>query len=198
MDIYYNRNKIGNVELFAVDGDENRIAQIARVCRGVDPFDERYSETVNAQLVERLFTLKHFRPFEFCSVSILFNAPIFVERQIRTYRKPDIERSLRCCSPLKCLPTGNETIDKQNQSAFDCYYSLINQGVTKEEARRVLPLDSPTNWISQFNLRSLIHFFEERLNKAAQGETRQFAAGILELIKPYFPTIAEIVNKRTE
>jgi thymidylate synthase (FAD) len=58
-------------------------------------------------------------------------------------------------------------------NALSAYQSLVDIGVEKGEARRVLPEATLTNIVVTFNLRELIHICNQRLCKRAQEEIRQ-------------------------
>jgi len=193
--VYSNCRFIGGVGIIDVYGNENTIAKVARICRGVNPERaEDFTDESNRKLVSNLLNLKHYRPFEFCAALVYFEAPIYVERQLRTYRKPDIERSLRSCAPY-VLKSGNGMIDTFNASAIKTYNQLIEAGEKREEARRVLPLDTITAWYSLINIRQLLHIFEERLAPAAQSETRAFCQTLKNLVSADFPTIFKELEK---
>lgn len=55
----------------------------------------------------------------------------------------------------------------------DCYNTLIENGVKKEDARAILPNATCTNLVMTCNLRELIHICNLRLCKRAQTEIRE-------------------------
>lgn len=65
----------------------------------------------------------------------------------------------------------------------DSYKKLINRGVSKEQARTVLPLNLNTTFIWTGSLWAIIHLFNLRLKPDAQQETREFAQKMLSCIK---------------
>ena len=75
----------------------------------------------------------------------------------------------------------------RSATAFRAYHQLLELGVTREQARGVLPLSLYTESYYTFNVRSLLHFLELRDHEGAQFETRLFARAMGELAQPLFP-----------
>lgn len=71
---------------------------------------------------------------------------------------------------------------------FARYKRLLKLGVAKEVARTILPLGLMTSFVWKMDLHNLIHFLGLRLDSHAQRETREFAAGVLQLISGLVPT----------
>jgi len=69
------------------------------------------------------------------------------------------------------------------------YEELRELGVLKEDARFVLPNAAATRIIVTMNFRELRHFFTVRLHPAAQWEIRELAQRMLELVRPYAPSV---------
>ena len=72
------------------------------------------------------------------------------------------------------------------QQAYDY---LVENGVPAEDARFVLPNACETKIIMTMNIRSLLHFFEERCCDRAQWEIRQMANLMLGICKGIAPNI---------
>lgn len=77
------------------------------------------------------------------------------------------------------------------------YKTLLDLGVKKEDARYILPVSATGNMVVTMNVRSLRHFFEERLNPRAQWEIRKMAGMMLEAVKELFPIIDSHLNIKT-
>ena len=56
-------------------------------------------------------------------------------------------------------------------------------GVSKEQARTILPLNLNTTFIWTGSLLAIVHFFSLRLKPDAQTETREVAEQMLEAVK---------------
>lgn len=65
----------------------------------------------------------------------------------------------------------------------NAYKKLIDLGVSKEQARTILPLNLNTTMIWTGSLLSFIHVFNLRLKSDAQQETREVVAEMLRLLK---------------
>jgi thymidylate synthase (FAD) len=75
--------------------------------------------------------------------------------------------------------------------AEDLYQRLLEAGVAKECARKVLPLNTPTRLYMTGTIRSWIHYLSIRGGVETQLEHRQIAEAIQELFKENLPTIYE-------
>ena len=69
------------------------------------------------------------------------------------------------------------------------YDYAVSEGIPAEDARFVLPNACETKLIVTMNVRSLLHFFEERCCNRAQWEIRQLADMMLEICKEIAPNI---------
>jgi len=77
---------------------------------------------------------------------------------------------------------ANEVVAKSVDLAFRTYRTLINEGVSRETARMVLPLCTQTTLYMTGNIRSWIHYFEQRCAKGTQKEHRDIAIAIRDTI----------------
>lgn len=66
--------------------------------------------------------------------------------------------------------------------AGNTYNHLINLGISKEDARFVLPNATTCSLTFTMNLRELIHFCNERLCSRAQWEIRELAGEMIKLV----------------
>jgi len=67
------------------------------------------------------------------------------------------------------------------------YEELVAMGVSKEQARAVLPAALYTSFVWTCSLQALLHFLSLRLGKGAQAEITAYAAALLELARPIAP-----------
>jgi len=63
------------------------------------------------------------------------------------------------------------------------YGQLIDQGMLKQDARGFLPFNVTTRLMMTFTYSDLIHFFNMRIDKAAQPEVQEMAKETYELLK---------------
>lgn len=157
------------VATLAANMPEDQIARIARVSRGKTPFDDSGDWKLT---LKNCYNAKHLSVFEFANITYWIECPIFVARQLMRYRNARyLERSLRYCAPLNEVDV-NTPFGAANKRALDLYGKLIDCGISKEEARAVLPLSTATRFVMQCDLRELFHIFDERIHPATQTETQ--------------------------
>ena len=179
---------------------EDFLANVARVSTGYsfrEENDNYFWGNANEKLLLTLCKLRHESVFEFAGVCYWIECPIFVARQLMRYRCASyIERSGRRTEPLD-MSRPDSDAPQIEHDAWDCYRTsvenykeLVEAGASKEEARRVLTLEEPTQYLFKCNLRELIHIFDERLRPDAQKETRELVTKMFILAKQeLFPTI---------
>jgi thymidylate synthase (FAD) len=79
------------------------------------------------------------------------------------------------------------------QEAFLAYHLLLQYGVSRETARMILPLCTQTTLYMTGNVRSWIHYLEQRCAEGTQKEHREVAQTVKEIFTVQFPTVAEAV-----
>lgn len=169
------------------------------------------------RLIHYLWRNQHSTPFESVEFQFEVMAPIFVFRQWHRHRTASInELSARYrelpdvfylpepetvgeqCSVNKQarVISGDcraeraveiAELDRFCRDAFAHYRKLLNSGWPRELARMCLPLNTYSHMFWKANLRNTFHFLALRLDKHAQWEIRQYAAAMLELIRPVVP-----------
>ena len=75
-----------------------------------------------------------------------------------------------------------DVVAKSVNLAFTTYRTLLQEGVSRETARMVLPLCTQTTLYMTGNIRSWIHYLEQRCAKGTQKEHRQIAEAIRDTI----------------
>ena len=76
-----------------------------------------------------------------------------------------------------------------------CYQGLLDNGVAKECARMILPMNSPTKLYMNGNIRSWIHYLRVRCGNGTQKEHIDIALQIKEIFKKELPIIFEACFK---
>lgn len=196
------------VELLEVFGSDLMVVNAARVSYGktreiLDLRDEK--------LISYLVDNKHTSVFRHPQIQFRIECPIYVERQLfkhqvgmsansisgryvdfsDTYTRVDFWRKQSTSS--KQGSDGLLDFHKQEicnlieskviETCKEAYNALISLGVSKEQARTVLPLNLNTQFIWTGSLLSFIHLFKLRLKPDAQYETRQVAELMLAELK---------------
>jgi len=199
---------ISSLTLLRISGSDVDIVNAARVSYG-----SHISKVGNRdkKLITFLLEHHHTSPFEHNQLSFKVKAPIFVARQWMRHRMNSYnEISYRYAkAPLefyvpaqwryqdthnKQSSTGtfqDDTLTSQYRAAIQqsahLYQQLLENGISRELARGILPVCTYTQFIFTCNLHSLMHFMKLRLAKGAQYEIRVFAQGLLDLSLHYFP-----------
>jgi thymidylate synthase (FAD) len=194
------------VELLSHFGDDLMIVNVARVSYGkeVVTFEEK-----DAKLINYLVNHGHTSPFRHPQLQFRITCPIYVERQLFKHQVGLSANSIS--GRYVDFSDTYSTIDgwrKQSQSSKQgsegaiedqltsskiesdvieycktAYKKLIDLGVSKEQARTILPLNLNTSFIWTGSLLAFIHMFNLRIKPDAQQETREVAQIMLEQVK---------------
>lgn len=78
-------------------------------------------------------------------------------------------------------------ISVSNQMSYTHYQTLLDDGVARELARGVLPVNIYTKFIWKMDLHNLMHFMDLRLDPHAQEEIRVYAELIEKMVALKFP-----------
>lgn len=179
------------------------IAYIARVS------SEREDKTVDFEkLIKFLIRNRHWSPFEHFTISIEIETSRAIGRHLLRHRSASFQefsqryatpslsvepielrrqaKNNRQCSEDALVEDWQE-LEKEVEQCLEkvhaTYELLLSKGVAKECARMLLPEATKTTIIMTGNLRSWIHFIENREEPGAQKEIRILAARIRRLLK---------------
>lgn len=207
------------VELLNVFGDDNMIADVARVSYGKS--SDKYTDEQNKRLLKYLWEHKHVSPFKHPQLQFRIVCPIYVERQLLKHiigvsvnsisgRYVDFSDTYTTIQEWrkqsKDSKQGSEgSIENQKEAdrielniidtCRQAYKDLLELGVSKEQARTVLPMSLNTEFIWTGSLLAFIHMCDLRLKKDAQKETRDVVKEMYKSIQGNFNTTFEIVEK---
>ena len=186
------------VELLSHWGNDDMIANVARVSYGKEA--SNYSEEQNARLLKYLWEHGHTSPFRHPHLQFRVKCPIFVERQLfkhtigistnsisgryvdfsdeyykvpegewRKQSKSSKQGSEGLCDDQRIPDMIQRQVIEHCESA---YASLIEFGVSKEQARMVLPLSLMTEFVWTGSLQAFLHMYALRSKPDTQKETR--------------------------
>jgi len=79
-------------------------------------------------------------------------------------------------------------------ASIDAYKRLLIAGIARECARMVLPLCTSTTLYMTGNVRSWIHYFQQRCSEHTQKEHRQIAESLFAIFGTQFPLITKTIN----
>jgi len=199
----------GFVRVIDYMGDDSAIVQAARVSYG------KGTKTVSEDrgLIRYLMRNKHSTPMEMCEIKLHVKLPIFVARQWIRHRTANVNEYSARYSILDnefYIPDilyvqskdnkqgrGEEYIEHPfvdqkdmesiSSSCYDIYENLLKQGVAREIARIVLPVNYYTEWYWKIDLHNLLHFLSLRADPHAQFEIREYANIICDIVKKWVP-----------
>jgi thymidylate synthase (FAD) len=201
-----------NVKLvWATPEGDQLIAKMARVS---NPANENNDATA-PKLIKYLINHAHWSPFEMASLCVEIETERDVAAQILRHRSFSFQEfSQRYAqAPLPVVPAlrrqdlknrqnstddlpeqlverYQEAIARHNLAGYDLYQSMLDAGVAKECARRVLPLSTPTRMYMSGTVRSWIHYFKVRCDPATQLEHREVADAIRRIFVGVYPAVA--------
>jgi thymidylate synthase (FAD) len=197
------------VELISVFGNDTMVVETARV--SYSKTASNYTDEQNEKLINFLSKNNHWSPFSHPKVQFRLEIPIYVERQLiktqagveynsvsgryvdfsDTYTKIETWRKQSTDSKQ-----GSEGVLEESQQLIcqdieehvlkvckEAYRDLISIGVSKEQARTILPLNLNTTMIWTGSLYSFIRLCKQRLKKDAQQETREVVELMLQQVK---------------
>lgn len=193
-------------ELLSHFGSDLTITNTARVSYGkqVDEFTDK-----DIKLINYLVKHGHTSPFRHCSLQFRINCPIYVERQLFKHqvgwaansisgRYVDFSDTYTTVTEWRKQSTSSKqgsegVIENQEMASIieadiidrckGAYEKLIELGVSKEQARTILPLNLNTTFIWTGSFQAFIHLCNLRLKPDAQQETREVVAEMLECVK---------------
>ena len=197
------------VELLKCFGDDEMVVDVARV--SYQKVAKMFTVEENDKLIYYLAKHKHWSPFAHPKLEFRLEMPIYVERQIikttvgvdynsisgryvdfsDTYTTIDTWRKQSTSSKQG---SGEDLSESDNlianivqneiiESAKIAYKGLINLGISKEQARTILPLNLNTTMIWTGSLYALIRLCNQRLKPNAQKETRDVVQEMLRQAK---------------
>jgi thymidylate synthase (FAD) len=198
--------------VWATPNAERLIVKMARVS---NPANEDNWET-GPKLIKYLLKHKHWSPMEMACMCVKIETERDISAQIlrhRTFtfqefstryaksaraetpwfRRQDTKNRQNSFSDIH--PTRQEDYQRQASyvigQAFSLYDRMLQDGVAKETARRILPLCTGTTLYMQGTLRSWYHYISLRSSEDTQLEHRRIAIACREIFKQQFPAIAE-------
>lgn len=89
-------------------------------------------------------------------------------------------------------------IEGATVSARAVYESLLAQGLSRELARVVIPVNQYTRFRAASNLRNWLGFLQLRLDDSAQCEIREYARAVGSIIKERFPRTYDLFDRESQ
>jgi len=192
---------------------EQLIVKMARVS---NPANESNMDTAPG-LLRYLIKHQHWSPFELANLCVKISTQRDISAQIlrhRSFTFQEFSTRYAVVSNGYDLPKLRRQDNKNRQNSFDdldedvvdvytgrildlfndietLYEKMIDEGIAKETARRILPLCTNTTMYMNGTIRSWIHYLNLRCDVATQLEHRELANEIKVIFSEQFPIIAE-------
>jgi thymidylate synthase (FAD) len=194
------------VKLLSHTADPERLVAIAaRVCYSPDVFDvisDKLSPGKIARLVRQMVDTGHHSTLEHSSYTFgIAGLSRVASHQLVRHRIASFSQasqryiSLEECfdfeTPLEIQKdsVANTLYQDSMKTSHETYRKLVNSGISKEDARFVLPGAARSQIIVTMNARSLLNFFTLRTCERAQKEIRMVARKMLALVREVAPNI---------
>jgi thymidylate synthase (FAD) len=172
------------------------------------------------RLIDYLVKHKHWSPFEMASACFEVNTTRDISAQILRHRSFSFQEFSQRYAEVQLrpeLPEMRRQDTKNRQNSFDdlepeviveaeqlcanvikqstlAYQRLLELGVAKECARKVLPMNSPTRLYMSGTIRSWIHYLSVRTGVETQLEHRQIAQEIKTILINHLPSLTNVFN----
>jgi len=197
------------IELLDTFGNDAMVALAARV--SYNKSSDNYTDEQNNKLLSYLAKHNHWSPFSHPKLTFRLQIPVYVERQliktqagveynsisgryvdfsdtytlINEWRTQSKDSKQGSAEPLDIYGQEACNIIEYQVKEFcqDAYKKLIDLGVSKEQARTILPLNLNTTMIWTGSLYAFIRLCKQRLKSDAQAETRQVVEEMLKQVK---------------
>lgn len=179
-------------------GDDAKVIRMAKA--SIKRTGGDMAEAARMGFINFLARERHGVPFEHCALTFYWEVPIFVIRQLAKHRISSLSEASGRYTPLdgvfwKTPPgrpliqigkpgdyrfeQGNEYQERlvayvtegASQAAYEEYLGLLEQGIAREVARMILPVNVFTSGYITLNLRSLMNLLS--LRTANEGATIQ-------------------------
>ena len=82
---------------------------------------------------------------------------------------------------------ASDIIHEHCEDSLELYNQLVKKGVSREQARMILPQNLYTKYYATANLNNILKFIDLRIHEGAQWEIRQLAKSMLEIIVNIWP-----------
>ena len=208
-----------NVSLISVSPDaEKHMAYCARVSNPNNQDNENY-----AGLLRYCIKHQHWSIFEQAFMTLEINTTRGLAAQILRHRSFTFQEFSQRYADTNLLDTNiplpelrrQDTKNRQNSiddipedqskmllgriqnyfnEGLDLYNELLREGISKECARFVLPLATPTRIYMSGSVRSWVHYIDLRAGHGTQKEHMDIANACKTIFTEQFPTVSEALE----
>lgn len=199
---------------------EHLIADMARVSA---PKNQGNYDTA-PRLIKYLIKHKHWSPFEMATMCVEINTTRDIaaqilrhksfcgfqefsqryadvkdlgELQIPELRRQDVKNRQNSIDDLdpELIKAFQQRIRMLFAESQELYDDMLEAGIAKESARKVLPLNSPSRMYMHGTLRSWIHYIDLRASNGTQKEHMDIANAVAGIFAEQFPSIYQALEE---
>lgn len=168
------------------------------------------SEPTGGKIMKACYNSGHHSVLEFCDFTFHIEgvSRALTHQLVRHRLASYAQRSQRYCgenqfdyvtpSTMTGIPMAEEKYHNIMKEINSLYEELQDLGLPNEDCRYILPNACETIIEMKMNLRSLIHFMNERLCSRAQWEIRLLALEIRKCVLAVYPELAEFLVPKCE
>lgn len=175
--------------------------------------NDRYRDAIIELVEQYRRTPTHWSPFAHTAIKLRLQAPIAIHAQAMKHnvgfahntvsRRYVSDTPELFVSEFREAPAGNikqgsgDTHSDNNQwkidykhschKMIDLYNQMIEEGISPEQARFVLPQGVMTEWVSTGSLYAWARFYNQRADPHAQKEIQELADMVGKIIEPLYP-----------
>jgi thymidylate synthase (FAD) len=193
-----------------MDGLKTAEELISYCARVSNPSNQMNMDS-SSKLISYLIKHKHWSPFEMVDMTVAIVTRRSIAAQILRHRSFSFQEFSQRYStatdvqPIELRKQGktnrqsseeiildstlSKMVDNHLEKSKELYQYLIDEGVSRETARDVLPLATETTMYMKGSMRSWIHYLDLRCADDTQLEHRIIANNIKEIFKENFPNI---------
>ena len=191
--------------------------ELITYCARVSNPSNQFNIETAPKLLKYLITHKHWSPFEMASMTFEIKTSRAIAAQIlrhRSFSFQEFSQRYSTATELEEIEwrkqgstnrqVGDDVVNlfpdvavqlaKIQQDSLLLYNTLINDGIARECARMVLPLNTSTTVYMNGTVRSWLHYLEIRCKNDTQKEHRVIADEIKNIFRQTFPNISEAMG----
>lgn len=199
---------------------EHLITDMARVSA---PQNQGNYDTA-PRLIKYLIKHKHWSPFEMATMCVEINTTRDIaaqilrhksfcgfqefsqryadvkdlgELQIPELRRQDVKNRQNSIDDLdpELIKAFQQRIRMLFAESQELYDDMLEAGIAKESARKVLPLNSPSRMYMHGTLRSWMHYIDLRCSNGTQKEHMDIANTVADIFAEQFPSIYQALEE---
>ena len=198
-----------------IDGLKTAEELISYCARVSNPSNQMNMDS-SPKLLSYLIKHKHWSPFEMVDMTVSIVTRRSIAAQILRHRSfsfqefsqrystaTDVQQielrkqgktNRQSSEEIILDSTLSKMVDNHLEKSKELYQYLIDEGVSRETARDVLPLATETTMYMKGSMRSWIHYLDLRCANDTQLEHRIIANNIKEIFIINFPNISEALK----